>query len=68
MQKITENKRSHIIKPSVLCALVLSVIACVITFSIRAIVNKMDPFADEDGSKAQAKREKKARRKEKRGC
>lgn len=48
--------------------LVLSVIACVITFSIRAIVNKMDPFADEDGSKAQAKREKKARRKEKRGC
>ena len=28
----------------------LSVIACVITFSIKAIVNRMDPFADEDGN------------------
>jgi len=42
--------------------LVLSVIACVITFSLRAVVNRMDPFADEDGSKRAAKRAKKERR------
>ena len=46
--------------------LILSVIACVITFSLRALINRMDPFADEDGSKAKARLEKKNRRREKR--
>ena len=48
--------------------LVLSVMACTITFSLKAIVNRMDPFADEDGSKRKARLEKKQRRREKRSC
>jgi len=39
MQKITENKRSHIIKPSVLCALLLSVIAALCVQGINSSVN-----------------------------
>ena len=42
--------------------LVLSVFACIITFSLRALVNRMDPFADQDGSKTQAKLMKKQKR------
>jgi len=39
MQKITENKRSRIIKPSVLCALLLSVIAALCVQGINSSVN-----------------------------
>lgn len=46
--------------------LVLSVIAGILTFSIKAVVNRMDPFRDEDGSIAQAKRAKRERRKARR--
>ncbi len=42
--------------------LILSVFACIITFSLKAIINRMDPFADQDGSKAKARREKKNKR------
>ena len=39
MQKITKNKRSRVIKPSVLCALVLSVIAALCVQGINSSVN-----------------------------
>lgn len=37
--------------------MVLSVIACTITFSGKALLNRLDPFEDEDGSKKQKRRE-----------
>ena len=46
--------------------LVLSVISCILTYSIKAVVNRMDPFRDLDGSIAQKKRAKKEARKARR--
>ncbi len=36
--------------------LILSVLSCIITFSGKALINRMDPFADADGSRKQKRR------------
>ena len=48
--------------------LILSFFACIITFSLKAIIDRMDPFRDEDGSKAREKHAKKNKGRGKTSC
>ena len=42
--------------------LVLSLFACVLVYGMKGILNRVDPFRDQDGAKAQRRRERKRRK------